>query len=248
MFISPPRTYVFRLPRLIFFALPLFGALNPPPSQGAEPLPPTKLEMSIPPGMDDLDALQADYEKSSIELETHLAFLHKNAGNCRPNGAVIAKLLEKAAPAQANQRKKIVDSLNLSKLELQTEVAKLDGILAEMKMTGATSTMVEASKGIINKGAKKPSDVIQAEQTKIKLHNTRMDDSLAGASAALNGKTPSCNEAYDTYFKKMRPLALQIPDKLKKVEASLTSHAQALNEWAGSLGRSRTPASARNSF
>ncbi len=243
MFISPPRT-IFHLPSLSLF-LSLIGALISPPSQRADPPPATTQEMSIPPGMDDLDSLQADYEKASKELQTYFELIKKQSPAC-PNGNVIAKLFEKSAGAQANQRKKIVDALNLSKLELQTEVAKLDGIVAEMKQSQAGAAIVDTSKDIIAKGAKKPLDVIAEEQKKIKLHNKRMQDSVAGAAAALDGPSAKCREARDTYFNKMRPLALDIPKKLGKVEASLGSHKAALDHWADSVGKSRlgrTPAS-----
>jgi len=234
MFSAPPRTAILRLSRPLVILLFSFGALNPPPTEGADPFTPTKLQRSIPPGMDDLDSLQADYEASSKELQEHFSLIHKNAPAC-PNGALIATMLAKAAPAQANQRKKIVDSLNVSKLELQTEMAKLDGIGAELKQSASGTAVFEISKGLITSGAAKPLAVISTEQKKIKDHNERMQSSVAGASAALEGEAPLCQEARNIYFAKMRPLALEIPEKLKKVEASLEAHKEALNRWADSV-------------
>ncbi len=211
----------------------LIGALISPPSEGADSF--SKLAIQIPPGMDDLDSLQADYEKASKELEGLFSEVIKKAPAC-PNGAAMAEGLKKAPTAQANQRKKIVNALNLSKLELQTEVAKLDSAGADR--APASLSIVAVSKDLISSGSDKPLKVISAEQKKIKTHNDRMQATVAAAAASLDGQAAQCREAYQAYFEKAKPLALELPKKLGKVELGLKAHTEALNRWADSVGRS----------
>lgn len=242
MFISPPRT-ILRLPRAIFLVTLLIGALISPPTEGADSFSPTgqqqttsnKLQLQIPPGMEDLDSLQADYEQASKSLEAHLKAVVENAPAC-PTGAAIAKALEKAPAAQAHQRKKILDALELSKLELQTKVAELDSAGADR--SPASLSVVAVAKAAITTGAKKPLDVIDAEQAKIKKHNARMLATEDAARASLNGNAAKCEAAFDAYFKKAKPLALEIPKKLGLVESGLRAHAGALDKWADSVGHS----------
>lgn len=235
MFSHPPRTSSFSS----LFSLSLclfFGALISTPSKGADPLPPTKLEMPIPPGMSDLDTLQADYEAASKKLQGHFTAIHEKAPACE-HGQKLAKLFEKSAPAQAHQRQKIVDSLNQSKLELQMEVAKLDGMVAEMKLMNAGTAMVESSKTLLAAGTAVPLKVIAEEKEKMEKHNKVMQHPsvVSAAHAALEGTAARCREANDVYFKEMRPLALEMPGKLEKVKASLEAHGKALEQWTSGL-------------
>jgi hypothetical protein len=241
MFNPPPRTFL-HLPRVIFLTpILLIGALYSPPSEGADSLPPkgqdsfSKLQLQIPPGMDDLDSLQADYEKASKDLEAQFRAVVENAPAC-PNGKAMAEGLKKAPAAQANQREKIVAALDLSKLELQTKVAELDGAAADR--SPASLSLAAVAKEAIDAGSKKPLGVITAEQKKIKLHNERMQATVAAAASSLEGQAAKCQEAYKAYFEKAKPLALEIPKKLAKVETGLKAHTEALQRWADTVGRS----------
>lgn len=240
MFISPPRTLL-RLPRAIFLNLAfLIGGLYSPPTEAADSFSPSKdsaakLQLQIPPGMDDLDGLQADYEDASKLLEAHFKEVIEKAPACA-SGAAMAQALKDAPKAQANQRKKIVEALNLSKLELQTKVAELDGAAADR--SPASLSVVAVAKEAIDLGAAKPLEVIAAEQAKIKKHNQRMKDTVGAAATALDGTAVRCQQAYKAYFDKAKPLALEIPVKLGRVEAGLKAHTEALHRWADSVGRS----------
>lgn len=240
MFISPPRT-ILPLPRAIFLNLLLIGGLISPPTEAADSFSPqakdsaVKLQLQIPPGMDDLDGLQAAYEEASKSLEARLREVVEKSPACA-NGAAMAEALGKAPAAQAHQRKKIVDALNLSKLELQTKVAELDGAAADR--SPASLSVVAVAKEAIDTGAAKPLEVIAAEQKKIKKHNERMQATVGVAATALDGTALRCQEAYKAYFDQAKPLALEIPVKLGRVEAGLKAHTEALHRWADSVGRS----------
>lgn len=205
------------------------------------------LKLMIPPGHTELDDLQKDYEKSSKELQAGFEAVQKNAPAC-PHGAGLSKIVAKGSPWQKAQRERILGALNQSTAELQGQIAQLDQTAAESETPGGAGTVASA-KTVIADRIDKPRAVIQKELPSVQAFTFRVQKTVDAASQILAGDAPDCGKARDAYFRKVKPQAEALADKLKKLASALDAHKTALDAYADSVSASlnrpkgRVPAS-----